>query len=381
MSVQNRRSGGDACPGAIDVHQAADGGLARVRVPGGLLTSAQLRVLAAASAELGSGGLELTSRANVQLRGLGPGAPVELGARLAAAGLLPSVSHEKVRNIMSSPLGPVGPAAALDSALCADSRLAALPGRFLFALDSGAGDVAWLGADVAALPTAAGVAVLLGGRDHGVRVSAGETVEALLTAARAFLDLRAGQWRIAELGPAVATIAARLGAGPVRLRPGVPPASGPPASGPLGEVIADGGPAVGAAVPLGRLDDRQVRVLAEAPYVVVTPWRGVVVPGASPRALAAAGLLVDPAAPGIGVTACTGRPGCAKSLADVRADALGMPVAGRPVHFAGCARRCGRPAGDVVDVVAVTGGYEVDGRAVPGGQAVAAAAGLRQEHE
>ncbi|MGW5054371.1 precorrin-3B synthase [Actinokineospora sp. NPDC004072] len=419
MSLKNRRSGVDACPGALDVHQAADGGLARVRLPGGRVTSAQLRVLAAASAELGCGGLELTSRANVQIRGLGPDGPVELGARLAAAGLLPSLSHEKVRNIMSSPLprrgaaavdaagvdaaevGPaglgaaeVGPAglgaagvgtaglgaagvgtaglgaagvgtagfgaagvdaAVLDAALCADPVLAALPGRFLFALDSGVGDVAWLGADVAALPVGGRWAILLGGQDHGVRVA--EPVAAMLAAARAFLEIRDGQWRIAELGDQVAEIVERLGASPARIAPGRPPTAGP---------LGDLGGAAGAAVPLGRLDDRQLAVLAAAPHVVITPWRGVVVPGATAAELAAVGLVVDPADPAIGVTACTGRPGCAKALADVRADALRVARPGRPVHFAGCARRCGRPAGDVVDVVAVDGGYEVDGRPVSG---------------
>jgi precorrin-3B synthase len=58
------------------------------------------------------------------------------------------------------------------------------------------------------------------------------------------------------------------------------------------------------------------------------------------------------------VTACAGRPGCAKSLADVRSDV--RPVAAdRPVHWVGCGRRCGAPAGPHVEVVAVGDGYEV----------------------
>jgi precorrin-3B synthase len=67
-----------------------------------------------------------------------------------------------------------------------------------------------------------------------------------------------------------------------------------------------------------------------------------------------------------GVTACAGRPGCAKSLADVRADALAATrfVDGLPVHWVGCARGCGSPAGRHVRVEATPGGYHVNGTAV-----------------
>jgi precorrin-3B synthase len=75
------------------------------------------------------------------------------------------------------------------------------------------------------------------------------------------------------------------------------------------------------------------------------------------------GVVFDADSPWTRVTACAGRPGCAKALADVRADAAaavasGALPAGR-VHWAGCGRRCGRPRGDVVDVVATPGGYRV----------------------
>src|SRR5262245_44311241 len=94
----------DACPGALQVHQAADGGLARIRVPGGRLPAEAFRAVVTAAAELSDGTVELTSRANLQVRGLAAGAEVALGERLAAVGLLPSASHERVRNIIAAPL-------------------------------------------------------------------------------------------------------------------------------------------------------------------------------------------------------------------------------------------------------------------------------------
>src|SRR5690348_1879215 len=102
------------------------------------MTSAQLRTVLDAAAELGDGSVELTSRANLQIRGLAEGAEAGLGDRLAEAGLLPSATHERVRNIIASPLtGRVTGGLVdvrnlvreLDSALCARPALAALPGR------------------------------------------------------------------------------------------------------------------------------------------------------------------------------------------------------------------------------------------------------------
>jgi precorrin-3B synthase len=77
--------------------------------------------------------------------------------------------------------------------------------------------------------------------------------------------------------------------------------------------------------------------------------------------------VLDADSPWLRVSTCAGRPGCAKSLADVRSDAAAavtaglLPGGGARQHWAGCERRCGRPRGDVVDVVATDVGYRIDG--------------------
>ncbi|PZA18815.1 precorrin-3B synthase, partial [Modestobacter versicolor] len=83
-------------------------------------------------------------------------------------------------------------------------------------------------------------------------------------------------------------------------------------------------------VPLGRLSADQADLLARlAPEVQLTPWRSVVVPDLAEDAVDDAavdlyrtGIVFDEASPWLQVTTCAGRPGCARSLADVRADAV-----------------------------------------------------------
>lgn len=339
----------DACPGVFATHDAADGPLARIRLPGGAISAAQFGALAGAADDLGDGALHLTSRGNVQLRGVTrPG----LAGRLAAAGLLPSPSHERVRNILASPLNETAQKLAqeLDEALCAVPELAELPGRFLFAFDGGQGDVAGEGADVGWRDGA----VLLAGEDTGLRVPAEHAVETLLAVARAFLRTRGTAWRISELAdiepllrgiPGETTEPRKF-----EVNPGLP-------IGPIGD-------AIGVAPVFGRLTSAQARAIANAGNAVVTPWRSILVFG--PLA-ADTGLITDPAAPSLGVSACIGHPGCAKSLADVRADAARIGRTPR-AHFAGCERRCGKPAREHVDVLATEDGYLVDGAFVPVGE-------------
>ena len=381
------RARADACPGALQTHSAADGELARVRVPGGLLTAGQLHVLAAATRDLGDGALEMTSRGNLQLRGLAPGAAQELGERLAAGGLLPSATHERVRNVLASTLSgrttgghlDVRPwVAAFDAGLCADPALADLPGRFLATLDDGRGDVAGLGGDVGLLALSPdSVALTLAGADSGLRAHPADAVILALAAARAFLTERAAQgstaWRLAELTDGPARVAAHLRGQSRDNGPQVEVPSAP-VIGPVGAATqADGRTALLGVVPLGRLSADQVDLLARlATEVQVTPWRSVVVPDLAEDAVDDAavdlyrtGIVFDEASPWLQVTTCAGRPGCAKSLADVRADATAavltgaLPAGGARQHWAGCERRCGRPQDRVVDVVATPAGYRI----------------------
>ncbi|RZT85390.1 precorrin-3B synthase [Pseudonocardia sediminis] len=459
------RSRADACPGVLSPHDAADGALARIRLPGGVVTAAQLHAVADVADSLGDGAVHLTSRGNLQLRGLDRDDPALVRA-LAGAGLLPSFAHEKVRNVLASPASGItggladvrGLAGALDRALCARPGLAQLPGRFLFAIDDGRGDVAAERPDLCWAATGADAgSLVVAGTDTGLRCAPANAPGLLLDAAEAFLDLRAEHaddpgtraWRTAELPDAAARIAAVLrdrSTHSPRVEPVDPSTAslprtsrhdGPPdqnvtpddapaglprrasrdggahdrnvtpdaaRTGPLrrasrcggspdpnvtpdgdaarwaragagpGAVGALGVGAVGAAPVLGELSAADARLLADlAPDAVVTPWRTILLPDPHDAAdaldrLRTAGLVVDPGSPALRVSACAGRPGCAKSLSDVRTHARGLVAAGAvgPVHVVGCDRRCGAPHTPHADAVAVDDAhYTVDGVTVP----------------
>ncbi|MEO3759210.1 precorrin-3B synthase [Mycobacterium sp. B14F4] len=359
----------DACPGALQVHRAADGALARIRLPGGVITAAQLQALAGAATEWGTGTLELTSRGNVQIRGIHDGYAAAVAEAVAAAGLLPSPTHERVRNIVASPLsGRVGTApdvralvTDLDGAIRAEPGLAGLPGRFLFGIDDGRGDISGLGADVGVHVAGDTAALLLGGRDTGVRLPLSAAAPTLTEVAQRFAETRGNAWRVSELddhAPLLTGLTATERSG-TTWEPVVRP--------PVGWIQQnDGHIALGAAVPLGVLPARTAEFLAAigAP-MVITPWRSVLVfdldegvADVSLRVLAPLGLVFDENSPWLSVSACTGSPGCERSAADVRADAAAMldePSTGHR-HFVGCDRACGSPpAGDVL--VATGDGY------------------------
>ncbi|MFB6708700.1 cobalamin biosynthesis protein CobG [Streptomyces sp. NPDC056333] len=385
------RDRGDACPGSLRLHRADDGALARVRIPGGVLDMRQADVLREAARELGDGELHLTSRGNVQLRGLDADCGGRLAELIGAVGLLPSWSHERIRNVVASPLSgldgrgrsDVRPwLTALDGLLCGSDKATGLSGRFLFALDDGRGDVDGLGADVTLLGRGDGGARLrIGVAEAVLRVSGADAPRAALIAAETFVDAArdTGAWRVSELPLPAEELLSRIGTAlhaagvdaADRLER-IPPPTAVQEPG-YGLVGTSGPAALCVGVPFGRLTGAQWESVTRAGGEVrLTPWRSVVVTGVARDAAAArlaewgaAGLVVGPDSAWTGVGACIGRPGCAKSLADVRGDAEAAVtardpgIARLPVYWSGCERRCGHPKGSWVDVVAVPGGHQV----------------------
>lgn len=404
----------DFCPGILHAVPARDGLLLRLRLPGGGLAPATLAAIAELATRHGDGRLDLTARANIQLRGIRPDALTPMVEGLTQAGLLPSPAHDRVRNILASPFAGVDPAelvdltplaAELDRALIADPDLARLPAKFAFTLDGGGRGFDPGGGDLAltAVATEAGsrLHLSLAGRPTGLGIAPERAVALLIQAAHALLavadrhDLPARGRAVVRLPAAFDDFLGHLTASPCP----VPTLRAlAPGFGILAEAAADHVTLL-PIVPLGRLEATQATALAGCARrhgfdLRLTPWRSLAlcriarpeIPALSSE-LAALGLSLDGGNGFAGLAACAGSAGCAAALADVRADAATLaasiagpaPDAGWSVHFAGCAKRCALRGRASVDLIATQTGYDVlfDGKPAHTGlapdQALAAA--------
>ena len=130
------------CPGALTPMESGDGLLLRAKIIGSKLSLTQLSEIAAIALDCGNGWIDLSQRAQLQIRGVTETTLAPAQARLKSIGLLASDAATESRlNIMASPLaGAASPdaneiAARLARAIAEDQALASLPGKFLFLVD------------------------------------------------------------------------------------------------------------------------------------------------------------------------------------------------------------------------------------------------------
>lgn len=329
----------DRCPGLLRPFIADDGAIIRLRKPGGRIATTTLVALAETVTSYGSPGLHLTSRGNIEARALPVPLPDRLVETVVELGLLPSVSHERVRNIFANPLNPelISLVSALDEAICADPGLVELPGRFWFGFTDSTelGLTEPLDIVYQRLTSDSGRLIV---RSRALPVSPDRAVSSMLKVARAFLSSRPTSqiWNIRDLPDDSAVFA---GMNPIETSP-----SDPLMPGQLGDDLVVG-------LPLGdlTLDQAKTLVLASA-EIVCTPWRAVVVPGGTGHAghLAEAGLIVSTDSAWGRVSACSGAPYCRNTdrpTMQIAAELVHMiDPEGPHIHLAGCERHCGASA-------------------------------------
>jgi ferredoxin-nitrite reductase len=133
--------------GLFYVAPAQDSFMLRLRVPGGILTSHQMRGLAQMATDWGSGRADLTTRANVQIREFQPKDIVRVLNKVQSLGMSSRGSGaDNIRNITASPITGLDPTELCDVAPLADALhnyilnsrdLYGLPRKFNVAFDDG----------------------------------------------------------------------------------------------------------------------------------------------------------------------------------------------------------------------------------------------------
>lgn len=368
------------CPGALQPMASGDGLIVRVRPPLGRLTAAQALALAQLADEYGNGQLELSSRANVQLRGVAPAQHPALLAALAKEGLLdPDARSERLRAIVVDPCyqaaSALAPAAqALHQALCAAPDVDGLPPKFGWAL-AHCSPPAQAHAMAAMAAVSADVRLWLdeqGGAqrwwlqpDGCAQAIACPELDAALDCA-----LRLARWcahaaqarRAQGLHPGRM---ASLWAAQAHPQPDWALASGchwtdsPVAPATTATAAPD--PTPGAApglgwllaAPLGRIAAGDFAALAQtlaqpnpAAGLRITPWRMVLAEGLTALPAGLDGWISAPQDSRLRVWACAGAPGCDQAIAPTQALALQLApllAPGARLHVSGCAKGCAHP--------------------------------------
>ena len=353
--------------------ETGDGWLLRIRVPGGAVTPSVLCIVAEVAAECGSGIIDVTSRANLQIRGVSAdrvdaAARAIVGARLA----LDNARSDALRAVVASPLAGHDPRAQArhDVAMVVEaivSRLTsmivgAVPSKFGVVVDDrGAWSLEGIDADVRLLAHGEGWSVILRGADEPIGWTS-EPVEAVATATQLCVDHeRRMDGVIAAVGRQA--LPALLGLQPVpdrssTSRPRPHPSRGR-ILGVFGHIDLErcnviAAPFLGrvAADELTEISNLAARHGADIRLSTDHSFAFCRVTKAdAPKlvgSLKALGLAADPGDGGASVSACVGSRGCASASADTwlaaSRIAAAEPAPGR-IHLSACAKSCGAPTG------------------------------------
>lgn len=357
------------CPGALDPMETGDGWLLRIRVPGGYVTAASLRTMAALADEFGSGVLEITSRANLQIRGVAKDRLEQAVAAVVDSGLVADNARlDALRAVVSNPLTGHDPAAVCNAQPVVEALLEQLrhrivgfaPSKFGIVVDDAGGwPVEDIDADVSirARPD----------RTWEVRLRNTQTIGSTLDPVG--VVEAATQWCVDEAmrmdrlvsKVGISSVVARLALIP----PGVEVADlmRPKRAGRLIGTLRHPDEArsnVVAAPFLGRLTaaalaDVGALAAAHGADVRLTPDRSIAFCGVARIGavglvdeLVGLGLVADRDDPRASFSACVGSAGCLWAHADTMTAAVELAVGGEArerVHLSACGKGCGAPSG------------------------------------
>ena len=343
------------CPGAYRPMMSGDGLVVRVRPRLARLTAKQVLGLCAAATRYGNGTIDLTSRANLQLRGVSEADHTALLEELTAQDLLDADPALEVRrNILVTPDYDaddltVRLARQLTVRLTDLPDLPDLPAKFGFAIDTGsARTLVGCSADVRLERGDCGLIVRADGATTGRRVTETEAIDQVIALARWFAEAHGPQTRrMARLLDQRNVPESWLGAEPGPVAPPCHPG------------LCDAGMIYGA--PFGQMNAAALAALirqTNATALRVTPWRMFLLEAATTSETEA--FVTTPNDPLLASDACPGAPYCPQAQAETRAIARDLaPRVTGSLHVSGCAKGCARQRPADVTLVGRNGRFDL----------------------
>ena len=390
--------------GLFYVAPAQDSFMCRLRMPNGILSAHQFEGLADLAETLGGGTLDVTTRANLQIREIQPSSVIDVLTGIQELGLTSRGSGaDNIRNITGSPAAGIDPSELIDTRPLARAlhftilnhrELYGLPRKFNIAFDGGGrisvledtndiGFAAVRVAEGASVPAGVYFRMYLGGitghgdfaRDAGILLKSEECVAAAVAVVRVFiaygdrtdrkrarLKYLLDQWGMDRF---MVEVAKELSFTPPKM-----PAEQCLPRGPLlkhGHIGVHkqkqkGMNYIGVGLPVGRLTAAQVRGLAAiatqfgSGTIRLTVWQNLILsdisdaklPGAR-KAIEEIGLNAEASPIRSGLVACTGNTGCKFAATDTKAQALYLAQyletrikLDKPItiHLTGCPHSC-----------------------------------------
>lgn len=383
---------------------AQDSFMLRMRIPGGVLNTYQLRGLAKMAQEMGPGRTDITTRSNLQLRELKPKDIVRVLNGIRALGMSSrGAGADNIRNITASPITGIDPHELYDVAPLAEAMgnyifnsrdMYGLPRKFNIAFDNGGSisvvadtnDIGFLAVRVPEgreVPAGVYFRVLLCGitghrqfaTDCGILLRPDQIVAVAAAMVRVFsnngdrtdrkkarLKYLVDKWGVPKfLSETEKLLVFPLIHVPAELCEPRGPVNRTAHIGVYPQAQPDMN-YIGVAVPVGRLLVPQMLALADIAdcfgngEVRLTVWQNLVIPNiptamvdAAVAAITAAGLKVEVGAVMGGTVACTGNQGCKYAASDTKTHAVALanfldarfPIK-QPVnlHVTGCNHSC-----------------------------------------
>ena len=372
------------CPGLTRPMPTGDGLLARIHPPLGILTLDQARAVAEGARRFGNGHIDLTARANLQVRGVREITRAPLARLLEAAGLGDVRGDGGPQRLtLTGPLAGRDPAEVIDvpglarAIEAAGRTVPGLPAKTLVAIEGRPG-VAGPDADILVYAHTPGrVGIAAAAQDGPIDLMACDEPDApAAVSALLHAFAQSGRRRARDLSDAER---AALSDGLKAMRPGwkqdgLAPAALPPAG--LTD-LSPGLSILAVDAPFGRCTADALDGLIDAAErlgageIRLSPARGFVLlvrdAGRAGDALAglAAEFITAPGDPRRAISACTGAPACASGSTPALGDAAriadtlrGFAARGLAIHVSGCAKGCARPGPADLTLVGRDGWYD-----------------------